>query len=66
DVTVPTWMTAGGRDPASKPATIEAVYERLGAKIKEYRYFENAGHVFLPEMNAKQREWITQYLLDRS
>jgi cephalosporin-C deacetylase len=65
-ITVPTWMSAGGRDPASKAPTIEAVYEKLGTKIKEYRFFESAGHVFLPEMNAKQREWISQYLLDRS
>lgn len=62
NVTVPTWMSAGGRDPASKPATIETVYERIGAIVKEYRYFERAGHVFLPEMAAKYREWIGKYL----
>lgn len=63
-VTVPTSMTAGGRDPASKPATIEAVYQKIGAKVKEYRLFESAGHVFLPEMNEKQSEWIAKYLLE--
>jgi cephalosporin-C deacetylase len=61
-VSVPTWMTAGGRDPASKAATVEAVYRQLGAEVKEYRYFEHAGHVFLPEMVVKYHEWIGTYL----
>ena len=62
DITVPTWMSAGGRDPASKPATIEAVFERVASPVKEYRLFEKSGHVFVPEMNAKQHEWIEKYL----
>lgn len=61
-VTVPTWMSAGGRDPASKPATVEAVYRQVAAQVKEYRYFERAGHVFLPEMAAKYTDWIGKYL----
>lgn len=61
-VRVPTWLSAGGRDPAVKPDSVQAVYDALGAKIRKFEFFPSAGHVFLREMNAAHSLWIKQYL----
>jgi cephalosporin-C deacetylase-like acetyl esterase len=64
-VAIPTSLTSGGRDPASRAATIEPVYDALASTIKSYRHFPDAGHVFLPEMVQLYTDWIDWLLLDR-
>jgi cephalosporin-C deacetylase len=61
-ITVPTWLSAGGKDPNCKPPTVEAVYRDLAAIDKEYEYFPTAGHVFLPQMNAAYDRLIQKYI----
>jgi cephalosporin-C deacetylase len=62
-IDVPTWLSSGGKDPACKPETVESVYEALPTSEKQYVYFPQAGHVFLPEMNAKYQSMVEKYLL---
>jgi cephalosporin-C deacetylase-like acetyl esterase len=63
NIHVPTWLSAGGKDPACKPVTVEAVYAQLASKNKHYEYFPNAGHIFMPQMNAAYREMVDDYLV---
>ncbi len=63
-VKIPTSLTAGGRDPASRAVTIAPVFPALATKLKEYRLFPEAGHVFLPEMVRTYSGWINRLLLD--
>lgn len=62
-VNVPTWLSAGGKDPSVKAEGVEKVYHALGTQTKHYEYFANAGHVFLPEMNRAHSDWIGEHIL---
>jgi cephalosporin-C deacetylase len=62
NITCPTWMTSGGRDPASRAATIKATFPHVAARSKEHHHFPAAGHVFLPEMNEAYHQWMERYL----
>jgi cephalosporin-C deacetylase len=62
-ITVPVWISAGGKDPACRPKTVEAVYARIASHDKHYEFFPNAGHVFVPQMNAAYQRMIEQYLV---
>jgi cephalosporin-C deacetylase len=63
NITVPTWLSAGGKDPACKPITVEAVFNALASEIKEYELFPLAGHVFTPEMNAAYQRLVERYIV---
>ncbi|HEY3331079.1 MAG TPA: acetylxylan esterase [Capsulimonadaceae bacterium] len=64
-VDVPTWLTAGGRDPAVKPETVESVYEAIKSSVKQYTFYPSAGHVFLPEMNEAHTTWVHEHILNK-
>jgi cephalosporin-C deacetylase-like acetyl esterase len=61
-LTAPIWLCAGGKDPAVKPATVEAVFQAVRHDQKQYQFFPNSGHVFLPEMNQTHTQWIQHYI----
>jgi cephalosporin-C deacetylase len=61
-IKVPIWLSSGGRDPAVKPKTVEKIFDKIENTSKEYHFFENAGHVFLPEMNQTHTKWIYDYI----
>jgi len=63
-IAVPTWMSAGGKDPHCRPETVEAVFEKIAARVKHYEYFPTAGHVFMPEMNTAYERMTRDYLLE--
>jgi cephalosporin-C deacetylase len=62
---VPTWLSAGGKDPACRPVTVRAVYDVIGIDFKTYHYFPQAGHNFQPEMNEAYKTLIEQHLLKK-
>jgi cephalosporin-C deacetylase len=64
-ITIPVHITAGGKDPTSRVATIEPVRAAIGSTIKQYRLFPEAGHVFLPEMAQTYANWIDKYVVSR-
>jgi cephalosporin-C deacetylase len=61
-IKVPVWLSAGGKDPACKPLTVETVFAEIQSVDKHYEYFPSAGHVFVPEMNAGHEKLILKYL----
>jgi cephalosporin-C deacetylase-like acetyl esterase len=64
-VTVPTTLSAGGRDPSVKIDGVRSVYDSLGTLNKHLEFYPDAGHVFLPEMNKSHGEWIERGLLSK-
>lgn len=62
-IKVPTWISAGGKDPTCRPKTVEKVYEALASVDKHYEFFPTSGHVFMPEMNAAYEQMIKQYIV---
>ncbi len=62
-IKIPTSLVVGGKDPASRAATVPAVYEALAGDCKQLRLFPDAGHVFLPEMVQTYVDWIDRIVL---
>ena len=62
-IKIPTSLIVGGKDPASRAATVPAVYNALAANCKQLRLFPDAGHVFLPEMVQTYVDWIDRIVL---
>ena len=62
-IKIPTSLIVGGKDPASRAATVPAVYGALAASCKQFRLFPNAGHVFLPEMVQTYVDWTDRIVL---
>ena len=62
-VHIPTWLSVGGRDPSVKRSAVEKVYRALGSQIKQFQFYPEAGHVFLPEMNQTHSRWIDEQIL---
>jgi cephalosporin-C deacetylase len=62
-ISVPTWLSAGGKDPACKPVTVEAVFREIASPVKHYEFFPNVGHNFTPEMNAMYQRMIEKNVL---
>lgn len=63
-LTLPTHITAGGRDPASRVETVRPVYPQIGSQIKAFRFFPEAGHVFVKEMPGIYRKWMNHVFFD--
>jgi cephalosporin-C deacetylase len=61
EITCPTQMSAGGRDPSCRPPTIFAVYNALTAS-KEMLYLPNTGHEIVPAMHKAHEKWVNQWL----
>jgi cephalosporin-C deacetylase len=57
---VPTHISLGEKDPASRPAVVESIYEALRGEKKLVRY--EVGHDWHPEMVANNRSWLLEKL----
>ncbi len=57
DITCPTQVSAGGRDPSCKPPTVYAVYNELRCE-KEMLYLPQTGHEIVPAMHEAHLNWV--------
>jgi len=57
DITCPTQVSAGGRDPSCKPPTVYAVYNELRCE-KEMLYLPQTGHEIVPAMHEAHLKWV--------
>ena len=59
---VPTQISLGLKDPASKPANVRAIYESLAGRKRLVEY--DWGHDWHPQMILSNRNWLDEYLND--
>ena len=57
NITCPTQVSAGGRDPSCKPPTIYAVFNELRCE-KEMLYLPLTGHEIVPAMHEAHERWV--------
>ncbi len=57
NISCPTQMSAGGRDPSCKPPTLYAVYNTLSCE-KEMLYLPVTGHDIVPAMHDAHANWV--------
>lgn len=57
DICCPVQMSAGGRDPACRPATIYAVFNALTCE-REMLYLPNIGHEIVPAQHEAHQKWV--------
>ena len=57
NITCPTQVSAGGRDPSCKPPTIYAVFNELRCE-KEMLYLPQTGHEIVPAMREAHGRWV--------
>lgn len=57
DITCPTQVSAGGRDPSCKPPTVYAVYNALRSE-KQMLYLPQTGHEIVPAMHEAHLKWV--------
>jgi len=57
NVTCPTQVSAGGRDPSCKPPTVYAVYNELRCE-KEMLFLPQTGHEIVPAMHEAHSRWV--------
>jgi cephalosporin-C deacetylase len=56
----PTQVSLGEKDPACRPATVEAVFEALAGEKRLVRY--DWGHDWHPDMIENNKAWLQAYL----
>ncbi|MEJ5171313.1 MAG: acetylxylan esterase [Fimbriimonadales bacterium] len=57
---VPTQVSLGERDPASRPERVEALFEALPGPKRLVRY--PVGHEWTPDMVPNNRQWMLEHL----
>ena len=57
NISCPTQVSAGGRDPSCKPPAIYAVYNELRCE-KEMLYLPQTGHEIIPAMREAHLRWV--------
>jgi cephalosporin-C deacetylase len=63
-LTVPTLLSAGGKDPTSPPDTVRAVFDRL-AGIRSLAWYPQQTHTTCADFYAMQWAWMERYVRDR-